>query len=128
MTTRLNASAAAPRRLFAAAVAAGTFFIGLPALANDVETVAVPVYYSPAALKTDAGARAVYAQLDRAARQACGQPSGLALQQRRANQECREQAVARAVEQIGSSMLAAVHAKEGTAPRLAGAGDLHTSR
>ena len=128
MPTRLNTRSTAPHRLVAAALAAGAVFCGLPALAQGAAAVSVPVHYSAAALKTDSGARAVYAQLGRAARQACGQPGSRALQDVRAIQECRQQALDRAVREIGAPMLAAVHAKETPAPRFAGADDLRTSR
>ncbi|MCU0974791.1 MAG: UrcA family protein [Steroidobacteraceae bacterium] len=128
MNTPTIARSAAPRRLASATLVAGALIFGLPALAHGADAVAVPVQYSPAALKTDAGARAVHAQIRRAARQACGSANSPALQHKRAVRECREEAVARAVDEIGSPTLATVHAREGTAPRLAGAGELRTSR
>ena len=128
MTTRLNRQSSGPHRVVAAALAAGTLLFGLPALAQSAEPAEVSVHYSRAALKTDAGARTVHAQLSRAARQACGQPGSRALQNVRAVQECRQQALDRAVREIGAPMLAAVHAKETPAPRLAGADDMRASR
>jgi UrcA family protein len=128
MPTRMNNPFLAARHLIAAAAATGALFLGLPALAHASDASEVPVHYNPSALKTDAGAKAVYAQIKRAARQACGQPGSRSLQALGAIQQCRQQAVARAVEQIDSPRLAAVHARDRGADRVASAGDLRTSR
>jgi UrcA family protein len=127
MTTASHVNGTA-RRLLPAALVAGALALGLPLLAHSAETGAVTVRYSPAALTSETGARNVYAQIRSAARQVCGQPGSRALQDQRATRECRRQAVAKAVAAIGSPTLAAVHTRESSSPRLAGAGDLRSSR
>jgi UrcA family protein len=73
------------------------------------EPPSVVVQYRPAALVTDSGTRALYRRLVTAAKEAC--PTGASSPfVNQAIQDCRDQAVARAVRQIGSPGLAALHA------------------
>src|SRR6185437_12220187 len=89
--------------LFAvAAVGAGAAF------ASPVEAPRQVVRYELASLSTDAGARALYARIAKAAEKVC--PNNYSLMTSSLVQECREQAVADAVAKIHNQRLAAVHA------------------
>ena len=85
-----------------AAVGAGAAF------ASPVNAPRQVVRYDLATLSTDAGARAVYAQISRAAEKVC--PNSYSLLTSNLVQACREQAVADAVAKIHNQRLAAVHA------------------
>lgn len=128
MTTRLFDSTSKARRLLPATLVAGALALGLPALAQAGAIPAVKVQYSKATLKHEAGARALYAKLQGAARRACGEADGRDLRMVRAVNECQDEAVANAVASIGSTMLAAVHSQETGGTRLASTGDAGLSR
>jgi UrcA family protein len=101
--TRINVKMPVVGALFAiAAVGAGAAF------ASPVSEPRQVVMYDAGALSTDAGARAVYAQISRAAAKVC--PNSYSLLTSSLVQACREQAVANAVAKIHSQRLAAVHA------------------
>jgi UrcA family protein len=78
------------------------------AFASPVSVPHQVVRYDAAALSSDAGARAVYAQISRAAEKVC--PNTFSLLNNKLVQACREQAVADAVAKIHNPRLAAVHA------------------
>jgi UrcA family protein len=85
-----------------AAVGAGAAF------ASPVSEPQQVVRYDAAALSTDAGARALYNKLSRAAEKVC--PNSYSLLNSTLVRECREQAIAAAVAKIGNQRLAQVHA------------------
>jgi UrcA family protein len=66
------------------------------------------VHYDAAALSTDAGARALYSKISKAAEKVC--PNSYSLVTSGLVQECRNQAIAAAVAKIGNQRLAQVHA------------------
>jgi|SRR5579862_6834460 UrcA family protein len=66
------------------------------------------VRYDAAALSTDAGARALYSKISRAAEKVC--PNSYSLLTSGLVKECRDQAIAAAVAKIGNQRLAQVHA------------------
>ncbi len=69
------------------------------------------VKYDPRILETEAGARAIYRRLERAAEQVCPDiPSGSRLNNA-VFLQCRAQAVARAVQKINNPRLAALNAQ-----------------
>jgi UrcA family protein len=70
------------------------------------------VRYDLADLSTDAGARAVYAKISRAAEKVC--PENYSLLTSLAVQACRDQAIAEAVAKIHNQRLAAIHAAFGS--------------
>ena len=78
------------------------------ATADDGVTHVV-VRYQPASLSSDSGTRALYRRLVNAAAEACPASAGTRFVSG-AVQQCRDQALARAVHQIGSPALAALHA------------------
>jgi UrcA family protein len=88
-----------------AAVAASAAF------ASPVSPPRQVVRYDAAALSTDAGARALYSKLARAAEDVCPSyapmTSGLV-------RECRDQAIAAAIAKIGNQRLAELHASRMT--------------
>jgi UrcA family protein len=85
-----------------AAVGAGAAF------ASPVSAPRQMVRYDAAILSTDAGARALYSKLSRAAEKVC--PNTYSLVNNRFVQECREQAIAGAIAKIGNQRLAELHA------------------
>ena len=76
-------------------------------VADDVPSVVVR--YQTAGLSTDSGTRALYRRLVNAAEEVCPVSAGTRFVTR-AVEQCRDQALARAVQQIGSPALAALHA------------------
>jgi UrcA family protein len=78
------------------------------ALASPVNAPRQVVRYELASLSTDAGARALYARIAKAAEKVC--PNNYSLMTSSLVQECRGQAVADAVAKIHNQRLAAVHA------------------
>jgi UrcA family protein len=85
-----------------AAVGAGAAF------ASPVSEPRQVVRYDAAMLSTDAGARALYSKISRAAEKVC--PNSYSLLANGLVRECRQQAVADAVAKIHNSRLAQVHA------------------
>jgi len=80
----------------------------------DSDLPTVVVHYSDLTLGTDSGVNQLYRRIVFAAKQVCPDESDLRLQSR--VQACRDQAVARAIEQIHNPRLAALyaaHAKNG---------------
>lgn len=102
---------------FAAAMLAGGPGVAGETKANQVKVGSARVAVDHEALSTEAGARDLLARMDAAARKACGGDArrhsswkstpDLA---RRAFETCRQEAVARAVAELGSPRLAAAHA------------------
>jgi UrcA family protein len=78
------------------------------ASAQDVPSVTVK--YSEQNLATDAGANELYHRIVRAAKQACPEASIRDLKAVREVEACRNQAIARAVNKIDNSRLAAAYA------------------
>jgi UrcA family protein len=85
-----------------AAVGAGAAF------ASPVSAPTQVVRYDLGSLSTDAGARALYSKISKAAEKVC--PNGYSLLTGGLVKECREQAIAAAVAKIGNQRLAQVHA------------------
>ncbi len=89
-------------------VLSGALVAGVAGAAPSDDVPTLVVRYDPAALATDEGAKALYRQLVRAADQVC---LALPAQGHGVNQalaQCREKAVAGAVEQIHNQRLAAI--------------------
>lgn len=77
---------------------------------NEV-TTSVKVSYADLDLSHAAGARTLYARIKSAAREACGpEPAVLDLRDAASYNACYEQAVAKAVNRVGSDQLNALHA------------------
>jgi UrcA family protein len=115
MSTFITARAAGSRLKFAmlmltgglgCAVAAGTASAATP----DSDVPSVVIHYSNQTLATDQGVQQLYAQIVRAAKQVCPDATIRDLGARASVQQCRQQAVARAIHQIDSPELAALYA------------------
>jgi UrcA family protein len=113
MNTFIAARAAGPGAKFgllvlgslAGIMAAGS--AGAASLDSDVPSVVVK--YSDQSLATDEGVHALYRRITHAAEQVCPDATRDLSRQVRVSQ-CRDQAIARAIRQIGNSRLAALHA------------------
>ena len=83
--------------------------LSVAAVASPAESDApsLVVHYTSDALASDSGARALYHKIAKAAEQVCPSDSRLLP---KGVQECREQAIAGAVEKVHSQRLAAVYA------------------
>jgi UrcA family protein len=81
---------------------------GAAGLDSDVPSVVVK--YSEQSLATDEGVYALYRQIKNAAKEVCPAEQTRDLKRQSLIQECRNQAVARAIRQIDNSRLAALHA------------------
>jgi UrcA family protein len=108
------ARAAGPRAKFALLVL-GSFagVMGAGAASADSPAGDVPsvvVKYSAESLATDEGVYTLYRRITRAARQVCPEPSRGNLSLLAKVEQCRNEAIARAVGQIDNSRLAALHA------------------
>ena len=114
MSISIRARAAGPRAKFgllllgslAGIMAAG----GASAARLDSDVPSVVVKYSEQSLTTDEGVSALYRRITRAAEQVCPDPSIRSLSLRAQVEQCRNEAIARAVGQIDNSRLAALHA------------------
>ena len=77
----------------------------------DQVTTSVRVSYADLDIADAAGARTLYARIKSAAREACGpEPAVLDLRDAAGYNACYEQAVAKAVNRVGSEQLQALHA------------------
>jgi UrcA family protein len=88
--------------------------LALPSVASAAQPRAdappqTTVQYTFSELATDAGTRAVYARIKRAAAAVCPSYDPLDLDMAAVSKECQQQAMARAVSQIGDARLAAVY-------------------
>lgn len=75
---------------------------------GDVPSVVVK--YSDQSLTTDGGVKELYHRIVHAAKQVCPEASVRDFEARRQIEQCRDQAVARAIRKIDNSRLAALHA------------------
>jgi UrcA family protein len=80
------------------------------ATSPDSDVPSVVVRYSPQSLATDSGAADLYRRIKNAARRVCPDASNRDLRVMQLVEECRSQAIARAVQHIDNSRLAALHA------------------
>jgi UrcA family protein len=90
---------------------AGAAAAGAVSAATTEEAVPrIAVKYDPNSLATDAGAKAVYRRLVLAAREVCPDVFSGSRLVSNVTRQCREEAVARAVQQINNPRLAAIDA------------------
>jgi len=114
MSSSITARAAGPRATFALLVLssfAGVIAVGAASAASpasDVPTVVVK--YRVESLATDEGVYALYRRITLAARQVCPETSLRNLSLQAKVEQCRNQAIARAVGQIDNSRLATLYA------------------
>ena len=109
--TTFKATGPGPKLALAALAVAGVLGVGTAAAADTgSDSPRVVVKYSEQSLSTDSGVKQLYAQIVRAARQVCPSTSTWNLMLEQRVQECRNQAIARAVAQVDNSQLAALYA------------------
>ncbi len=112
-------SASSRPRAFAALAALGALtaaaLLASPALAAAAQPAAdapqTAIYYSFSEHSTDQGTHALYQRIVSAARTVCPGYDSQDLGAFADSRQCQRQAVARAIHQIGSARLAAVHAQ-----------------
>jgi UrcA family protein len=78
-------------------------------LANGDGVRTVAIRFEDLNLQTDAGNARLLSRLHQAAEKVCGDEDTRLLSVRSAVRECKREAIARAVEQVGSVRLAALH-------------------
>jgi UrcA family protein len=88
---------------------AGVVAVGT-ASAADIDTPSIVVKYSQQSLATDGGVQDLYRKITHAARKVCPELSVRDLSAQREVEQCRDEAVARAIRQIDNSRLAALYA------------------
>ena len=88
---------------------AGVLAVGT-ASAADPGVRSIVVKYSPQSLATDGGVQDLYRRIKYAAREVCPALSTRDFSAQREAEQCRDQAVARAIRQIDNSRLAALYA------------------
>jgi UrcA family protein len=111
MSKFIAAHAAGPRARIALAVLAGLAGVVAGATASAAGDVPkVVVKYSDASLATDSGVQDLYRRITYAAKKVCPYTSILDLAGMRQVEECRNEAIARAIRQIDNSRLAALYA------------------
>jgi UrcA family protein len=114
MSIAISTRAAAARAKFtwlllaslAGVVAAGA----ASAAGTDSDVASIAVKYSQESLATDGGVNELYRRITSAAKQVCPDVSIKDLAGQRLRAQCREQAIAGAIRQIGNPQLAALHA------------------
>ncbi len=90
---------------------AGVMAVGAASAASpDSDVPAIVLKYSEQSLTTDEGVHTLYRRITNAAKQVCPDASKASLSRMRPTEECRNQAIARAIRQIDNSRLAALHA------------------
>jgi UrcA family protein len=88
---------------------AGVVAVGT-ASAADVDAPRLAVKYSQKSLATDSGVQDLYRRITLAARKVCPEDSVRDFSVQRQVQQCRDEAVARAIRQVDNSRLAALYA------------------
>ena len=114
MTTSITARAAGPRAKFGLLVLggfAGVMAAGAASAASPDDNVpTIVVKYSEQSLATDEGVYSLYRRITTAARQVCPEASSRELSRLRQVEQCRDQAITRAIRKVDNSRLAALHA------------------
>jgi UrcA family protein len=107
MAARFAASAAIA---VAGLMSAGTAVAATPAATRSVEVAQVIVQYGDLNLDTERGTVVLQRRLEAAAHRVCGRPDARDLRRATQARECRQDAIARAVKDVGSPRLAERHA------------------
>ena len=98
---------------FAASLVAGAAQAGQsPTVASEQETRSITVRFDAAELASSEGVRAVYERLENAARLACRRGVERSIAARADELKCREEALAKAVQEIADANLAGLHRRE----------------
>jgi UrcA family protein len=113
----------------AGALAAMAFSAAVFADAGEQVTVReVPVHYSDLNANSSQGAQQLYARLKSAARAACGNEPGRRMEERIAFDNCRMDALAKAVSEVNSRTLTALHRSRIAPLELARFDNAYTAR
>jgi UrcA family protein len=114
MTISITASGAGPRAKIALLVLgsfAGVMAAGAASAASpDSDVPTVRIHYSPQSLATDEGVKVLYRRIVTAAKEVCPESPIRNFTQERRVEQCRSEAIVRAVQQVDNSRLAALHA------------------
>jgi UrcA family protein len=114
MTTFIAARAAGSRAKFGLLVLgsiAGLMAAGAASAAGpDGDVPTAVVKYSQESLATDEGVKTLYRRITAAAKEVCPEASIRSFALQSQVEQCRDQAIARAIRQIDNSRLAALHA------------------
>jgi UrcA family protein len=114
MSASTRVRAAGPRAKFALLVLGsfgGVMAAGAASAASsDDDVPRVVLEYSAQSLETDEGVHALYRRITLAAKQVCPEPSIRNLGLLAKTEQCRNHAIAGAIQQIDNSRLAALHA------------------
>ena len=111
--TSFKAAGPGAKLALAALAAAGVLGIGTASAATtDSDAPSIVVKYSEQSLGTDSGVKALYAQIVRASKQVCpSAPESIRdLRLQTLIEECRDQAISRAIAKIDNAHLAALYA------------------
>src|ERR1700685_1113149 len=109
-TTFKATGPAAKLALVALGAVAGVLGVGTASAAGtDSDVPSIVVKYSDQSLSTDSGVKNLYAQIGRASKQVCPDASIRDLKIQHQVDECRDQAIARAIRKVDNSQLAALH-------------------
>jgi UrcA family protein len=115
--TTFKATGPGAKLALVALAAAGVLGFGTASAAGtDSDVPSIVVKYSDQTLSTDSGVKDLYAQIVRAAKQVCPDASIRDLRAERQVEQCRDQAIARAIAKVDNSQLAtlyAAHSKNG---------------
>ncbi len=96
--------------LVALGALAGALGAGFAGAAAGDDVPSIVVKYSDQSLSSDSGVKDLYAQIVRAAKQVCPDPSIRDLRAEKLAEQCRNQAVARAIRKVDNAQLAALYA------------------
>ena len=114
MSQLITARAAGSRAKFALVMVGSLVgvlgFGAASAATSESDVPAVVVKYSEGSLATDAGVQDLYRRITAAAKEVCPGGSARNLHGYLLAAKCRDQAVARAIQQVGNSRLAALYA------------------
>jgi UrcA family protein len=119
MSTSITARAAGPRAKIGLLILgsfAGVMAADAASASPDDNPPTITVKYSKQSLETDAGVTALYRRITYAAQQVCPEASIPNRNLQKRIEQCRDQAVARAIREIDNSRLAAlyaIHSKNG---------------
>jgi UrcA family protein len=115
--SRFTPNASSRPRAFTAALtalgvlAAGALFAAPPVASADDGGFQLNVYYTASDLATEQGTRALYRRIVNAADEVCPGSDSLYPDVVNKSNECKREAIARAIGQIGSARLAAISAQ-----------------
>jgi UrcA family protein len=119
MIAAISASSSSTRARLAIAILAGVMSIGLVTAAQaspEYEAPRIAVKYDDLDISTEKGALKLYSRIVKAARSVCPQPVAYSSRIAELSRKCVTAAVARAVADINSPMLAKVEAERNRRP------------